>query len=696
MSLPTGHTVAVRAAGVECTFETGRIARQATAAVVGRCGDNVVLATIVAADSPKPGQSFFPLTVEYREKYAAAGRIPGNIQRRETRIGDHEILVSRLIDRTLRSLFPEEYRCEVQIQVQVLSAEPTSDVESLALLTAACALHVSPIPAKGPAGGLRVARVDGQVVPFAGEAQRARADLEFSLGLGPDGPVMLEGEAKEVAEADCLDALEQAGACVQRFQKAFAELAAAVGTVKLPLPQAPALPAVPDATVQALRAALQIAQKQARRAAIASATDAFVASLPDAERDGARAACELATWAQLRDLVLGTQRRLDGRGPADIRPITCEVGFLPRAHGSALFTRGETQAIVTCTLGSSEDAMRRDGVTGGDEPERFLLHYNFPPYSVGEIRPLRGPGRREIGHGSLARRGLRCVLPDFVDWPYTIRIESEITESNGSSSMATVCGGTLALLHAGVPLLRPVAGIAMGLVTDGQRSVVLSDILGDEDHLGDMDFKVVGTGRGVTAIQLDNKIGGLSFATLGEALEQARQGRLHILAAMQRTIAAPAEPSRFVPRALRTAILPDAIGALIGARGANIKGITEATGAKVAVDDHGQVLVYATDAHQSRRAMAMVQRAAGVLKVGRCYRGVVTTVKDFGAFVRVNAVNEGLVPLEELDDRPVRSPGDVAKEGDEMVVCVLGADDRGRLRLSRRKAKGVGDDQVEF
>jgi polyribonucleotide nucleotidyltransferase len=696
MAAPTPHTVTVRTAGIECSFETGKIARQATSAVVGRCGDNVVLATIVAASEPKPGQSFFPLTVEYREKYAAAGRIPGNWQRREGRISDHEVLVSRLIDRTLRSLFPEDYRCEVQIQVQVLSAEPTSDVESLALMAAACALHVSPIPAKGPAGGVRIARVLGQVIPFPSHAQLAQADLEFAIGLGPDGPVMLEGEAKEVPEAECLQAMEEATAVIQKFQKAFTELAAAVATEKLPVPAAPTLPTVPEATIAALRAALQIAQKQDRRAAVSAARDAWLPTVADTERDAAKQAYELATWTQMRDLVLSTQVRLDGRGPSAIRPIWSETGFLPRAHGSAVFTRGETQAIVTCTLGSTEDGMRQDGLAVTTELERFLLHYNFPPYSVGEIRPLRGPGRREIGHGSLARRGLAAMLPDNIDFPYTIRIESEITESNGSSSMATVCGGTMAMLHAGVPLVRPVAGIAMGLITDGTRSVVLSDILGDEDHLGDMDFKVVGTDRGVTAIQLDNKVGGLTFATLSAALEQARQGRVHILGEMQKTIAEPATPSRFVPRALRTAILPDSIGALIGARGANIKGITEATGAKVAVEDTGEVLVYATDAIASKRAMTMVQRAAGVLKVGRCYRGVVTGVKDFGAFVRVNAVNEGLVPVEELDDQPIRHAGDVAREGDEMIVCVLGADDRGRLRLSRRKAKGLGEDQIEF
>ncbi len=695
MAPPTGSTVTVRSAGTECTFETGRIARQATAAVVGRCGDNVVLATVVAAKEPKPGQSFFPLTVEYREKFAAVGRIPGNYQRREGRISDAEVLTSRLIDRTVRSLFPEEYRCEVQIQVQVLSAEPTSDIESLALLTAACALHVSPVPCKGPAAGLRIARLRGQLLAFPSRAQRDEAELEFSVGVGPDGPVMLEGQAREVPEADCLQAMAHAVELLQKFQAAFEELRQAIGTQKLPTPPAPLLPALPAAVLESLRAALRTTDKHARRDAIAAVGAAARAAAPEAEREGIAAAFELATFAELREMTLA-QRRVDGRAPTAIRPIWSEVGFLPRAHGSAVFTRGETQAIVSCTLGSTEDGQRKDGIGDDGETERFLLHYNFPPYSVGEIRPLRGPGRREIGHGSLARRGLEPLLPDVVDFPYAIRLESEITESNGSSSMATVCGGAMAMLHAGVPLLRPVAGIAMGLISDGDRNVVLSDIVGDEDHLGDMDFKVVGTERGITAIQLDNKVGGLTLELLARALEQARDGRLHILAEMQKTIAAPAEPSRFVPRALRTAILPDAIGALIGARGANIKGITEQTGAKVSVDDRGAVLVYATDQHAAKRAMAMVQRAAGVLKVGHCYRGTVTGVKDFGAFVRVNAVNEGLVPIEELDDKPVRHAGDIAREGEEMIVMVLGADDRGRLRLSRQQAKGVSEAQLEF
>ena len=691
------HRVTVKIAGTEIEFETGRIARQASGAVLARSGDNVVLATVTAAATPKPGVDFFPLTVEYREKFAGAGRIPGNVIRREGRLTDQEVLVCRLIDRTIRSLFPVEYRCEVQVQVQVMSAEPSSDLESLALLAACAALHISPMPAKGPAGALRILRVDGEWIAFGGHEQRQLADLEFSVGTGPDGLVMLEGEAQEISETDAIAAIDQAGEWIARCQKAFDQLREAAGVAaKLPVPPAPDLPDLPTATLAALRDALQNTQKAARRAALQTAEEAWLESLPEAEQPLAKRAFGDALWTEMRELVLVTRARIDGRATDEIRDIWSEVGLLPRAHGSALFTRGETQAIVTCTLGSPDDAQRMFSLRTDQPDERFILHYNFPPYSVGETRPLRGPGRREIGHGSLARRGLRAVLPKQAAWPYTMRIESEITESNGSSSMATVCGGTMAMLHAGVPLERCAAGIAMGLISDGDRYAVLSDILGDEDHLGDMDFKVIGTEAGITAIQLDNKLGGLPAGVLTEAFEQARLGRLHILAEMAKTIHEPAEPSRFVPRAARLTIMPDAVGALIGPRGANIKAITGSTGAHVSVADHGEVLVYATDQLSAQRASVMVQRAAGVLKVGACYRGTVTGVKDFGAFVKINAVNEGLVPIEELDNQPVRHASDVASEGDEMIVAVLGADDRGRLRLSRRQALGVDDAQIEW
>ncbi|MFK7742964.1 MAG: polyribonucleotide nucleotidyltransferase [Planctomycetota bacterium] len=693
---PTAHTTSVKIAGTEVTFETGRIARQASGAVLARCGDNVVLATITAGRQPKPGQDFFPLTVEYREKFAGAGRIPGAFGKREGRITDHEVLACRLIDRSVRSLFPEHYKNDVQLQVQVLSCEPTSDLESLALLAACCALHISPVPANGPIAGLRIWRIDGQWQAFVGRDKATDADIEFSVAVGPEGLVMLEGEAKEASESDAVAAITQATEWIQRCHKAFDELAVKTERVKLPAPEAPALPALPDAVRTALRGALGITQKADRRAAIAAAEAQWLEALDGDEAGPAKQAFGDAVWEEMRENVLATGNRLDGRTSTDVRNIWSEVGLLPRAHGSALFTRGETQAIVTCTLGSPDDALRAGNLADDNQRKPFFLHYNFPPYSVGEIRPLRGPGRREIGHGSLARRGLQPLIPATAQFPFTIRIESEITESNGSSSMATVCGGSMAMMHAGVPIERPIAGIAMGLISDGKRHAVLSDILGDEDHLGDMDFKVVGTERGITAIQLDNKLGGLPDEVLARAFDQARDGRLHILGEMATTIAERAEPSRHVPQAFQIPIMPDAVGALIGPRGANIKGITEATGARVSVDDNGSVLIYATDATSASRAKAMVQRSAGILHVGRCYRGTVTGVKDFGAFVRINAVNEGLVPIEELDKHRIERAQDVAKEGDEMIVAVLGADDRGRLRLSRRQALGVDDAQIEF
>ncbi|MCK5941588.1 MAG: polyribonucleotide nucleotidyltransferase, partial [Planctomycetes bacterium] len=484
---PTAHTTTVKIAGTEITFETGRIARQAAGAVLARCGDNVVLATVTAASQPKPGQDFFPLTVEYREKFAGAGKIPGAFGKREGRITDHEVLVCRLIDRSVRSLFPEHYKNDVQLQVQVLSCEPSSDLESLALLTACCALHISPVPANGPIAGLRVWRIDDHWQAFVGRDKAADADLEFSVAVGPEGLVMLEGEAREIDERDALAAIAQASEWITRCHKAFDELAAKTGRTKLPVPAAPELPEVPEATREALDAALAVEVKADRRAAIAAAEAAWLEQLDDDARANAKQAFGDAVWERMRENVLATGKRLDGRGKADVRPIWSEVGLLPRAHGSALFTRGETQAIVTCTLGSPDDALRQGNLADDNDRRSFFLHYNFPPYSVGEIRPLRGPGRREIGHGSLARRGLQPLIPATAQFPFTIRIESEITESNGSSSMATVCGGSMAMMHAGVPIERPIAGIAMGLISDGQRHAVLSDILGDEDHLGDMD-----------------------------------------------------------------------------------------------------------------------------------------------------------------------------------------------------------------
>ncbi|MBK8974463.1 MAG: polyribonucleotide nucleotidyltransferase [Planctomycetes bacterium] len=697
---PAAQQVQFQIAGTEVTVETGRIARQASGAALVSSGDNVLLATVVVGAAGE-GTDFFPLTVEYREKFAAAGRIPGSFQRREGRISDHEILMSRLVDRTIRSLFPKGYRADVQLQVSVFSADPTADLSTLALIAGCAALHLSPAPAAGPAAGLRIVRRNGVFTAFPTEAVRAQAELDFVVSAGPDGLVMVEGGAREVDEATCVDALAQAQEWAAKVGRALQELRDAAGRAKDPAPLVPALPDVPPAARAALASALAIAGKQERHHSIDAARDVLIAEVgDDDDLDAVLAAFDKLRSKLVREQILGGGRRLDGRGTEDIRPIWTEVGWLPRTHGSSIFTRGETQALVTCTLGTAEEAQRVDGL-GGLRDQHFLLHYNFPPYSVGEVRPLRGPGRREIGHGFLARRGLEAVLPSFDAFPYTIRIESEISESNGSSSMATACGGSLALMNAGVPIARPVAGIAMGLVTDGERTAVLSDILGDEDHLGDMDFKVVGTEVGVTALQLDNKVGGLTREQLAQALDQARRGRLHILGEMAKTLAAPnATVSTRAPQVVKTQIMPESVAVLIGPRGQTIKGIAAATGANVNVGDDGVVRIYAAQEAAARKALQMVGRTAGVVRRGGFYRGTISGARDFGVFVRLNEVTEGLVPREELFERSAEGRQQAEKtqfeNGDEMVVRVIGVDDRGRLRLSRRAALGVDEALIEW
>ncbi|MBI5849504.1 MAG: polyribonucleotide nucleotidyltransferase [Planctomycetes bacterium] len=685
-------TTSLTIAGTKLELETGKIARLANGAVLVRAGDNVLLATVVIG-APREGVDFFPLTVEYREKLAAAGRIPGAFGRREGRITDHEVLVSRLVDRSIRSLFPDGYSNEVQVQVLVFSADPDADLATLAIVGACAALQLSEAPAAGPAAGLRLIKTAQGFTPFPPRSRRGDAELDFVVSAGPNGLVMVEGEAREVGEDVCLQALEQAAEWLARLRKAIGELAAEAGRPKSAAPATVALPAVPPPIAELLRAALRETRKTARASAVDAARTAMLAASEPATHGALSKAFEELRWQLVREAILAEGRRLDGRDVETVREIRGEVGLLPRAHGSALFTRGETQALVTCTLGTAEESLRSEGLSGS-EYDHFLLHYNFPPYSVGEIRPLRGPGRREIGHGFLARRGLAPVLPSFDEFPYTIRIESEITESNGSSSMATVCGGCLALMQAGVPITRPVAGIAMGLVTDGTRTSVLTDILGDEDHLGDMDFKVVGTARGVTALQLDNKVGGLDAGQLGKALDQAKRGRLHVLAEMAKVLAAPAPTlAPRAPRVMRTAILPDTIAVLIGPRGQTIKGIASATKAQVNVDDDGIVRIYAAEEAVARKALRMVGKVAGVVRRGGYYTGTITRVESFGVFVRINEVVEGLVGRDELFANR-REPDREFNQGDEVVVRVVGVDSRGRLDLSLRAAIDVDREQT--
>jgi len=660
----------------EITLETGRIARQADGAVLLRHGRTVLLATVVAAGAPVPGVDFVPLTVEYREKTAAAGRIPGNFFRRETRPGEPEVLVSRLIDRSLRPLFPTGWTVETQVLVTVYSAENGSDPAGLAILAAAAALQVSDIPFQGPVAGLRILRRGGKLVLLPDEAEGRLADLDLVLAATPSGLVMVEGEASGVPEAAILAALDAGTAALAPAWAALERLGA--GRTRRAVPTVAAAPvAEVDALVGAeVDAALVLTGKGERRAALA----AVRAEVRGALGVAALPAVDAVIKARARAAILAG-RRADGRGHADVRPITCETGTLPACHGSALFTRGETQVLVSGTLGGQRDAQDVERLFGMTR-DRFLLHYNFPSFSVGEVGGKPGPGRREIGHGNLARRAVAAVLPTESSYPFTLRVVSDVTESNGSSSMATVCGATLALIDAGVPLTAPVAGVAMGLVREGDQVAVLTDILGDEDHLGDMDFKVAGTAEGITAIQLDNKLGSLPRSVLDQALSQAREGRLHILAAMQPAIdALGGRVPEHTPRHERVRINPGRIGLLVGPGGKNLQQIQGRTGARIEVNQDGTVMIMGRDRASTREAARAVQAISIELVKGGLYMGTVQSVKDFGAFVRI-AEHDGLVHISELGGRTVA-------EGESLLVRVLGADDKGRLKLSHRAADGA-------
>ena len=688
-------------------FETGRLARQANGAVLVRQGKTVVLVTVVAASEPRENAGFFPLTVEYREQIAAAGRIPGSYGRREGRLSDHEVLVSRLIDRSIRPLFPDGFRHEVQVMASVLGYGPAADPAPLALLGASAALHLSDVPFRGPSAGLTVARADGVLIALPEQAERERADLALTVSTGPDGLVMVEGELTEVGEDAVLDALDHAAKALESVRASFEQWRAECGREKMafqaPPPEATFAGAVRERFGHALREVLladmakgdrQKRLKVLRQEAVAALT----ADAPSEEIDARVAAVETAVGDVIYDLIRTLAheegRRIGGREAEEIRAIQGEVAWLPSNHGSAVFTRGETQALVSCTLGTAEDELREERMAG-ERSNRFFLHYNFPPYAVGEARPLRGPGRREIGHGHLARRALEPVLPPRGEFPYTVRLVSTISESNGSSSMATVCGGCLAMMDAGVPLKAPVAGIAMGLLQTAKGVVVLSDILGDEDHLGDMDFKVTGTRDGVTALQMDNKVGGLDREVLARALDQARRGRLHILDRMAEILPAPRDdlPEQ-APRIVGLQIRPERIGDLIGPRGAIIQEIQEVTGTRVSVNDTGQVLIYATSREAGERARRRVNWVAGDLEVGKLYKGTVVSTRNFGAFIRIMGNTEGLCHISELAEGRVEQTTDVVNAGDEVVVRVKGVTDQGKISLSLKDAQNAGAEDV--
>ncbi|MGD9763088.1 MAG: polyribonucleotide nucleotidyltransferase [Candidatus Binatia bacterium] len=687
------HKVQIDFHGRPLSIEVGRLAKQANGSALVQYGETVVLATAVASQSVRPGIDFFPLTVDYQEKSFAAGKIPGGFFKREGRPSEKEVLTSRLIDRPIRPLFPEGFRCETQVIATVLSFDKENDPDMVAMVAASAALHVSEIPFLGPIAGVRIGRKGGQFVINPRVSELDDSDLNLIVAGTRDSIVMVEGGAKMLPEPVMLDGLYAALDALQPLIDVQEELRSKLGKPKrevVVLPIDPQLKArVSELAEARIQRAMEFVAKQERRAAVAEAKrEVLVAALqefPDQEKAIAEVLEEVESTA-MRQMIVSQKRRLDGRGVTDIRQISCEVEVLPRTHGSALFTRGETQALATTTLGTASDEQRIDALIG-EQYRKFMLHYNFPPFSVGETKPLRSPGRREIGHGALAERALTGVLPNEKEFPYTIRLVSEILESNGSSSMATVCAGSLSLMDAGVPITASVAGIAMGLIKEGDDIAVLSDILGDEDHLGDMDFKVAGTATGVTALQMDIKIHGVTKEIMGQALNQARDGRLHILDVMGRTMNAPRKNiSAHAPRIVSIKVRQDKIRDIIGPGGKVIRGIVEETGCKIDIEDDGTVFIASSEEASMRRAIEIIEGITMEAQVGKVYKGTVRRIVDFGAFVEILPGTDGLLHISQIGPGRVQRVSDVLKEGDEIPVKVLEIDKSGKIRLSRKEA----------
>jgi polyribonucleotide nucleotidyltransferase len=678
--------------GRPLVIETGRMAKQASGAVVVSYGETVVLVTVVASREPREGADFFPLTVDYQERTFAAGKIPGGFFKREGRPSEREILTSRLVDRALRPLFPDGFFYETQVVASVLSVDRENDADTIALIGASAALHVSEIPFRGPIAGVRIGRIRGAFVVNPLQSQVELSDINLFVAAGRDAIVMVEGGAKVVPEDNMLEALFLAQEAVKPVLEAQDEIVRVAGKPKrefVAVPQDTTLfERVRGLGAEKLYAALSTLTKHERAAAVSAAKQDIKAALAEeyAGREKEISVMVEEVESQtLRAMVVTENKRVDGRGLTDIRPITCEVSLLPRTHGSALFTRGETQALVVATLGTGSDEQKVDALIG-EQYKKFMLHYNFPPFSVGEARPLRGPGRREIGHGALAERAIAAILPDENGFPYTIRIVSEILESNGSSSMATVCGGTLSLMDAGVPIKAPVAGIAMGLIKEGEEIRILSDILGDEDHLGDMDFKVAGTAEGVTALQMDIKIFGVTREIMRQALYQAREGRLHILEQMAKGLPeARSQVSEHAPRITTLKVKQDRIRDLIGPGGKMIRSIIEETGVKIDVEDDGTVYVSSADGDSMSKALAKISRVTAEAEIGKIYKGTVRKIVDFGAFVEILPGTDGLVHISQIGPGRIRRVSDVLKEGDEIMVKVLEIDRQGKIRLSQRE-----------
>jgi polyribonucleotide nucleotidyltransferase len=687
------HTVEIEWAGRPLKLETGRIARQADGAVLATYGGTSVLATVVAAKEERVGIDFFPLTVNYQEKTFAAGKIPGGYFKREGRPTEKETLTSRLIDRPIRPLFASGFKNETQVIATVLSHDMENDPDVLAMIAASAALTLSGVPFMGPIAAARVGFIDGKHVlnPMIDEMRESTLDLVVA-GTA-DAVLMVESEAKELPEDVMLGAVMFGHKHFQPVLDAIVKLAERAAKepweIKTKESAEDYVGKVRAVAEQDLREAYTIASKHERRDRVAAIKDKVLSALVPADNDGTIApklasAFKEAEKDVVRSGILNTRKRIDGRDLTTVRPIVCEVGILPRTHGSALFTRGETQALAVATLGTGEDEQYVDALQGTYK-ETFMLHYNFPPYSVGEVGRMTGPGRREIGHGKLAWRAIHPVLPDRENFPYTIRIVSEITESNGSSSMATVCGSSLAMMDAGIPLKRSVAGIAMGLIKDGDKFAVLSDILGDEDHLGDMDFKVAGTSEGVTSLQMDIKITGITEEIMKVALDQARDGRMHILAEMDKALnTARPELGEYAPRIETIHIPVDKIREVIGSGGSVIREIVAESGAKIDISDDGTVKIASANAESIRAAIARIKGITSEPEVGTIYQGKVVKVMEFGAFVNFFGPKDGLVHISQLADGRPKAVTDVVKEGDPVWVKLLGFDDRGKVRLSMK------------
>jgi len=679
--------------GRELIIETGKIAKQAGGAVMVTYGETMVLVTATGDNHMREGIDFLPLTVDYQELAYAAGRIPGNFFRREMgRPSEKETLTSRLIDRPVRPRMPKGWTYETQIIANVYSADKVNEPDVLALTGASAALCISDVPFDGPIAGVRVGRVDGDFVVNPTAEQRAASDLDLIVAGSRDAVVMVEGGSELLPEEVILEGIWFGHEQLQPLLDIQEELTAAVGKAKReftkPVEDAELKAKVAELAAEGVKQVLATAPKLERYGVKRALKKEIVAQMGEeaAGREGQiKNMIEDLISEGMRSMILEEGRRVDGRDFTTVRPVSCEVGFLPRTHGSALFTRGETQAIVTTTLGTSGDEQRIESVTEDDSFRDFMLHYNFPPFCVGEARMLRGPGRREIGHGALARRSLQKVLPAKDSFPYTIRVVSDITESNGSSSMASVCGGSLSMMDAGVPISAAVAGVAMGLIKEGDKTAVLTDIIGDEDHLGDMDFKVTGSDQGVAAVQMDIKISGISKEIMGQALEQAKQGRLHILGKMAEAIDRPrGDISDWAPRITTIKIPIERIKDIIGPGGKIIRGMQMETGAKIDVEDDGTVHVAAVDGAAGKKAIAMIKDLTQEVEPGAVYEGTVVKIMDFGAFVEILPGRDGLVHISELDHHRVRAVTDVLKEGDKVKVKVLGVDDRGKVRLSRK------------